>query len=97
MERFRIYADGREQLVDSASDFVTSLRSESSDFGWIDLTLDETETLARLADELDLHQLAVEDALSTHERPKISRFSTHLLMTLSAARLDEAHEVHLAR
>lgn len=97
MERFRVYSDGRQQTVDSAADFLARMRSDSFDFGWIDLTLDDTETLSRLADELDLHQLAVEDALNTHERPKISRFSTHLLMTLSAARLEPSHEVQLVR
>ncbi len=55
---------------------------------WVDLCAPDKEQLALLADELDLHELAVEDALSEHQRPKVDYYDTHAFMSLHAVEVD---------
>jgi magnesium transporter len=54
---------------------------------WVDLCGPSKEQLHELAGELGLHELAVEDALSIHQRPKLDHYPTHLFLTMHAARL----------
>jgi magnesium transporter len=46
----------------------------------------DVDELDRLAGELGLDPLAVEDALERHERPKVDRYPTHLFTTTYALR-----------
>ncbi len=55
---------------------------------WIDLCGPSQDELAALAEELGLHELAVEDALHTHERPKLHQYDTHCFLSAYAVRLD---------
>ena len=48
------------------------------------------EELHKLADELGLHELAVEDALGEHQRPKLDHYETHLFLSSHAVRVDDA-------
>ncbi|MBE1874161.1 magnesium and cobalt transport protein CorA [Myceligenerans pegani] len=48
--------------------------------------------LNRLAEEFDLHPLAVEDAIQAHQRPKIERYGDTLFVVLHAARYDDDAE-----
>ena len=57
---------------------------------WVDLVQPTADDLAELADELGLHELAVEDALAPHERTKIDRYPTHLFVSCHAVRFDRA-------
>jgi magnesium transporter len=57
---------------------------------WVDLVQPTADDLAELADELGLHELAVEDALAPHERSKIDRYPTHLFVSCHAVRFDRA-------
>ncbi|MEJ2855675.1 MULTISPECIES: magnesium transporter CorA family protein [unclassified Saccharothrix] len=56
---------------------------------WLDLCGPSPEELAALADELGLHELAVEDALHPHERPKLHEYDTHCFLSAYAVRLDQ--------
>jgi magnesium transporter len=55
---------------------------------WVDLCGPSKEQLDELAGELGLHELAVEDALSPHQRPKLDRYATHLFLSCHAVRVD---------
>lgn len=55
---------------------------------WVDLCRPSLEDLHHLADELGLHELAVEDAMSTHQRPKLDVYSTHSFLSCHAVQLD---------
>jgi magnesium transporter len=55
---------------------------------WVDLCGPSIEQLHELAGELRLHELAVEDALSPHQRPKLDRYSTHLFLSCHAVAVD---------
>ncbi len=55
---------------------------------WVDLCNPDPDQLHELAAELGLHELAVEDALGPHQRPKLDRYSTHLFLSTHAVRVD---------
>ena len=55
---------------------------------WVDFCGPTKEQLHELAAELGLHELAVEDALGPHQRPKLDRYTTHLFLTSHAVRVD---------
>jgi magnesium transporter len=53
------------------------------DFIWIGLFEPTEEEMTQVADTLDLHQLAVEDAVRAHQRPKLEHYpDNHLFMVL---------------
>jgi magnesium transporter len=55
---------------------------------WVDLIEPTAEELAELAEELGLHELAVEDAMGPRQRPKLDRYPTHLFLTAYQVSLD---------
>jgi magnesium transporter len=56
-------------------------------FVWVDLLGPTREDIAVLADELGLHELAVEDALEPHQRPKLDHYPTHQFLSCHAVRV----------
>ena len=55
---------------------------------WVDLCGPSLDQLHELADELGLHELAVEDALGPHQRPKIDRYATHAFLACHSVRVN---------
>ncbi len=55
---------------------------------WVDLCDPSEAEMRELAGELGLHELAVEDALGSHQRPKLDRYATHLFLSCHAVRLN---------
>ena len=55
---------------------------------WVDFCGPSEEQLHELSAELGLHELAVEDALGRHQRPKLDRYATHLFLSCHAVRVD---------
>ena len=55
---------------------------------WVDFTDPTAADFAQLEDELDLHELAVEDALNAGQRPKIDHYRGHLFAALYDVDLD---------
>jgi magnesium transporter len=61
---------------------------------WIGLYRPAESQLLAAAAQFGLHELAVEDAIVAHQRPKLERYGETLFVVLRAARyLDEAEEV----
>lgn len=61
---------------------------------WLGLYRPEPRELGELAEQFDLPELAVEDAIKAHQRPKFERYGTTLFVVLKAARYrDELEEV----
>ncbi len=57
---------------------------------WLDVCQPTEADLKKIADELGLHELAVEDALHPHQRPKLDRYEDHLFLATYVPSLDEA-------
>ena len=54
---------------------------------WVDFCDPTKELLDELAGELGLHELAVEDALGPHQRPKLDKYETHSFLSCHTVRL----------
>ena len=90
-----IYVDGaRTASPESLAETFRSLREREQAVAWIGLYRPAQDELASLAGEFDLHELAVEDAIVAHQRPKLERYGDTLFVVLRAARyVDETEEV----
>ena len=57
-------------------------RCGPGDFVWIGLLEPGEAELAEVAEVFDLHPLAVEDAVTAHQRPKLERYDESLFLVL---------------
>ncbi len=89
-----IYVDGhRASEPRSLRETYETLRQERG-VAWIGLYRPTEEEFASVAEEFELHELAVEDALEAHQRPKLERYGQTLFVVLRPARyLDDPEEV----
>jgi magnesium transporter len=89
-----IYVDGhRASEPHSLRETYEALRQERG-VAWIGLYKPTEEEFASVAEEFELHELAVEDALEAHQRPKLERYGQTLFVVLRPARyLDDPEEV----
>src|SRR5690606_7834937 len=55
---------------------------------WVDLCQPTLQELQTVADELSLHSLAIEDAASGQQRPKLNRYENHDFLSAYAVELD---------
>jgi magnesium transporter len=89
------YRDGRR--IDSpttVAEAARHLRDQRGAMAWIGLYRPAEAQLLAVAEEFGLHELAVEDAIVAHQRPKLERYGDTLFVVLRAARyLDDVEEV----
>jgi magnesium transporter len=76
--------DGEDFPVADVSEYL----AEPDTLVWVDFCRPSKAQLQELAAELGLHELAVEDALEPHQRPKLDRYATHLFFASHAVRVD---------
>ncbi|MGP3940451.1 magnesium and cobalt transport protein CorA [Streptomyces sp. 6N106] len=90
-----VYRDGRRVgTPGTLAATYRRLREEPGAMAWIGLYRPSEAELLSLAEEFDLHKLAIEDALEAHQRPKLERYGETLFVVLRAARyLDAPEEV----
>ncbi len=79
--RTRAYRGG--ELVDEGFplDQLSEHLDDPETVVWADLTSPSWDQLEVLREELGLHELAVEDALAMHQRPKLDHYDTHLFLS----------------
>jgi magnesium transporter len=90
-----IYRDGkRAASPPTIADAYCALLREPDAMAWIGLYRPSEAQVLAAADEFGLHELAVEDAIVAHQRPKLDRYGDTLFVVLRAARyLDDVEEV----
>ncbi|WP_138962468.1 magnesium and cobalt transport protein CorA [Streptomyces sp. YIM 121038] len=90
-----LYRDGvRVSSPTTLAETYRELRARPDGMAWIGLARPTEAELLSLAAEFDLHELAVEDAMEAHQRPKLERYGDTLFVVLRAARyLDAPEEV----
>jgi magnesium transporter len=90
-----VYLDGdRVASPTTLTDTYDSLHELDGAIAWIGLYRPDQRELASLASEFTLHELAVEDAIVAHQRPKLERYGDTLFVVLRAARyIDESETV----
>lgn len=64
----------------------------SGGFTWVGLKEPSQEELERVGDAFGLHELALEDAMNAHQRPKLEDYDGSLFIVLRTARYDDAKE-----
>jgi magnesium transporter len=73
---------------------LAEVRRRDEGFVWIGLHEPAEEQITGIAEVFGLHELAVEDAVNAHQRPKLERYDDILFVVLRAATyLDEVEEV----
>ena len=86
--RTRLWRDGRLQVEGFPIEEVSDHLQQEGDLVWLDLCDPDHGLLLKLADELTLDPHAVEDAISSGERPKATRHDSHTFVTVYGTRLD---------
>ncbi|MGH9030827.1 MAG: magnesium/cobalt transporter CorA [Acidimicrobiia bacterium] len=88
-----VYQDGHREPGALALDEVAAACRRKDAFVWIGLyepTEEEFDTVAR---EFALHELAVEDAVAAHQRPKLEMYDESIFVVLKSARYVDEMEV----
>jgi magnesium transporter len=80
------YAEGRK-VGDVAIEDISEVIKRDDQFVWIGLHEPSEELLRKIQEEFCLHDLAVEDALRAHQRPKIEEYGDSLFVVLRTAAL----------
>ncbi|MFD7072917.1 magnesium/cobalt transporter CorA [Nocardioides sp. NPDC059952] len=80
-----LYRAGERDKTDCAPHDYASLRSgvtEEGDFVWLGLYQPSQYELDEVAEAFGLHPLAVEDALTAHQRPKLERYEGGMFLVV---------------
>jgi magnesium transporter len=89
-----IYRDGKRALEPQDSAAMAEACRNGGGIAWIGLYRPTYEEFAEVTREFDLHELAIEDAVSAHQRSKLERYGDILFCVLRPARyIDETETV----
>src|SRR3954471_16345470 len=90
-----VYSAGRRGATpDTAAESRAVVAEDDDRLAWLGMYRPEPHELGELAELFDLPELAVEDAIPAHQRPKFERYDGTLVVVLKAARYrDELEEV----
>jgi magnesium transporter len=87
-----VYEKGRRRPGELALEDTYEAARQEGAFAWLGLyepTASEFDSVRR---EFDLHELAVEDAIKAHQRPKLEVYGDSLFLVLKTARWQDATE-----
>ncbi|WP_426996493.1 magnesium/cobalt transporter CorA [Pseudarthrobacter sp. N5] len=89
-----VYVDGVRSAEPESLEQTFETLSRHGGMAWIGLYRPTQSEMAAVASEFGLHELAVEDAISAHQRPKLERYDDNLFTVLRPARyLDDTETV----
>ena len=90
-----VYVDGRRAAhPENLEQTFETLEAIGGSMAWIGLYRPSQDEMAQVAHEFNLHDLAVEDAIHAHQRPKMERYDEMLFTVLRPARyVDETETV----
>ena len=89
--RTRAYRGGKVIADGFPAEQISDLLSQHEDtIVWLDLRDPDVEDLQIVVQEFGLHPLAVDDAITDHQRPKLDRYTSHLFINSYAVAIDEA-------
>ena len=84
----RVYRDGVVVAEGFAVAQVSDYLADPRNVVWLDLEDPDRGDLAVLTEELELHPLAIEDAVNDRQRPKVDQYSDHLFLNAYIVTLD---------
>ena len=86
------YLEGRRVANIELSD-INKILQQHDHFVWLGLHEPGEEILNQVQKQFCLHDLAVEDAHSAHQRPKIESYGDTLFIVLRTAQINAAHHI----
>jgi magnesium transporter len=87
--RTRLWRGGKLEKENFPSARISDHLAEPDTMVWLDLCAPDADGLQIISEEFGLDPMAVEDAISHHERPKLDRYEGHLFLNAYAVRLDD--------
>jgi magnesium transporter len=84
------YSQGR-RVADVELNEVHDVLKANNQFVWIGLHEPSEEVLGKVQREFGLHDLAVEDAHSAHQRPKVELYGDSVFIVLRTAHINKEH------
>ena len=84
-----VYEEGRRRQGDLALEDACEAAQDAGAFVWIGLHEPSVEEFDAVRREFDLHELAVEDAIKAHQRPKLEVYDGTLFLVLKTTRYHE--------
>jgi magnesium transporter len=84
-----VYEDGRRRAGELALEDAYEAVGGSNSFVWIGLLEPSEGEFEAVRREFDLHELAVEDAIKAHQRPKLEVYGETLFVVLKTARWND--------
>jgi len=88
MARTRVYRNGVLESEDFPVEQVSDYLEDDACVVWVDVCAPDQHDLEVIAEELQLHRLALEDAVKEHQRPKLDRYESHLFISAYEIDLD---------
>lgn len=94
-----LFHDDVPEAQTIASKDISDHVDQSDRFIWVEIHKPDSGTITQLGEELGLHALALEDAISTHQRPKIEEYEKHVFIAVRTVQMWETRmefgETHL--
>ncbi|WP_370288235.1 magnesium and cobalt transport protein CorA [Nocardioides sp.] len=87
-----VYVGGLRVAEPPSLEVTYELLREKRGMGWIGLYRPTDAEIASVAEEFGFHELAVEDTVHAHQRPKLERYGDVLFTVLRPARYLDAEE-----
>ena len=81
------YSAEGKKLRDITIDEISEVLQKPDHFVWVGLHEPDETLLEKLREEFDLHELAVEDAHTAHQRPKIEIYGDSLFIVVHTAQV----------
>jgi magnesium transporter len=88
-----VYKEGQRQPGKLPLEQAGKATEGDDAFVWLGVVEPSEEEFAEIARQLDLHELAVEDAIKAHQRPKVELYGDTLLVVVKTARYVDPEEV----
>jgi magnesium transporter len=88
-----VYEEGRRRAGDLPLEEAGKACRRDGAFVWLGVVEPSAEEFDSIAREFDLHELAVEDAINAHQRPKLEIYGDNLFVVLKTARYVDPKEV----
>jgi magnesium transporter len=89
-----VYENGHRRDGDLGLDEAgAAAQSGGAGFVWLGVLEPSAEELEAIAREFDLHELAVEDAVKAHQRPKVELYGETLFVVVKTAQYVDSDEV----
>src|SRR6266516_1684100 len=91
----RVYRSGRLEEPKADTARINEYLGDPDVLVWLDVEGPTPEAMTTLAGEFGFHELAVEDSLHAHQRPKVEQYATYFFLVAYGATLRNGRSVML--